>query len=209
MGRSARLWIVLGLNLGLVAGLAAVGSAARSMGVLSAALDYLADGAAVAVSLFAGAVARRRMARGAPSAAPLVAALVNGGWLLALCIIVVTGSAIRLRNGVPDVEGLPVLVMSAIAAAVMVAAALVLRADADDDDDGGDDLSMRAVLLDTIGDAAAAAGVAATGAVILADGQLRWLDPVVAIVIATVLGHHAVRLLGDVMRRLSARRAEA
>ncbi|MGD0069156.1 MAG: hypothetical protein ABSB76_37755 [Streptosporangiaceae bacterium] len=45
----------------------------------------------------------------------------------------------------------------------MLAGALVLRGD-----DGSDDLNVRAVLLDTAADAAAAAGTAVSGAVILA-----------------------------------------
>src|ERR1700730_3076192 len=53
----------------------------------------------------------------------------------------------------------------------MTAGALVLQADADDDDADGRDLSVAVVLLDTIADAAAAAGVAATGGIILATGN--------------------------------------
>ena len=62
---------------------------------------------------------------------------------------------------------------------------------------------MRAVLLDTAGDADAAAGVAVTGAVILATGRLDWLDPAVALLIAVVIGYHAVRLLRDVKEALT------
>jgi Co/Zn/Cd efflux system component len=75
--------------------------------------------------------------------------------------------------------------------------ALALRADTGDDDDGNDegDLSVAAVLLATIADAAAAAGVAATGGIILATGGWYWLDPTVALVIAVVIGYHALALL--------------
>jgi cobalt-zinc-cadmium efflux system protein len=98
-------------------------------------------------------------------------------------------------------------VMSGVAALAMTIGALVLRADADTDDDadgetGGRDLSVAAVLLDTIADAAAAAGVAATGAIILAAGGWYWLDPAVALVIAVVVGYHAAVLLRKVLRRL-------
>jgi cobalt-zinc-cadmium efflux system protein len=63
---------------------------------------------------------------------------------------------------------------------------------------------MRAVLLDTAADTAAAAGVAAAGAVILTAGRLFWLDPAVALVIALVVGYHAVRLLGAITTALRA-----
>ena len=64
------------------------------------------------------------------------------------------------------------LVVSGIAALAMTGGALVLRGDVNHDD--GDtkerNLSVAAVLLDTIADAAAAAGVAAVAGIILATG---------------------------------------
>jgi cobalt-zinc-cadmium efflux system protein len=59
-------------------------------------------------------------------------------------------------------------------------------------------MNMRAVLLDTLGDAAAAAGVALAGAIILFTGGTYWLDPFVALIIAVVVGYHAARLISQV-----------
>jgi cobalt-zinc-cadmium efflux system protein len=59
------------------------------------------------------------------------------------------------------------------------------------------------VLLDTIADAAAAAGVAAAGAVIYASHGLFWLDPAVALTIALVVGYHATRLLFQIRTALT------
>jgi len=61
---------------------------------------------------------------------------------------------------------------------------------------------VAAVLLDTIADAAAAAGVAATGAIILATGGWYWLDPAVALAIAIVVAYHAFALIRKVLARL-------
>jgi Co/Zn/Cd efflux system component len=58
------------------------------------------------------------------------------------------------------------------------------------------------VLLDTIADAAAAAGVAAAGAIILATGGWYWLDPAVALTIALVVAYHAIALTRKVVIRL-------
>ena len=96
------------------------------------------------------------------------------------------------------------LIVSGVAALTMTAGALVLRADADDDDADGRDLSVAAVLLDTVADAAAAAGVAAAGGIILATGGWYWLDPAVALVIAVVIAYHALALLRKVLARLRA-----
>jgi Co/Zn/Cd efflux system component len=68
-----------------------------------------------------------------------------------------------------QVDGLPVLIVSGIAALVMTGGELVLRRH-HEDETHEHDVSVTAVLLDTIADAAAA-GVAAKGAIILAtDG---------------------------------------
>lgn len=209
MSRQARLAVVLVLNLVLVAGLAAVGLSAHSLGVLAEGADYLADAAAIGVSLAAIRLARRTAISARPAShlnATLYAALGNSGWLLVLNLLVAAGGIDRLATGTGIVRGLPVLVVSAIAAVVMLVGALILGGDVDDlddDDDPGGGLNMRAVLLDTAADAAAAGGVAGAGAIIFATGRLYWLDPSVAIAVSSVVGWHALRLVRQVASRLS------
>lgn len=114
------------------------------------------------------------------------------------------------------------LIVSGIAALIMLAGALLLGGDVDDDDDDddpdeGEELNLRAILLDTAADAAAAAGVAAAGvaaagAVIFDTCGLYWLDPAIALIIAVVVAWHAVRLLrriGVALRATPARSAAA
>jgi cobalt-zinc-cadmium efflux system protein len=101
------------------------------------------------------------------------------------------------------VEGLPVLVVSTITAAVLLAGALLLGGDADGDD-GEEDLNVKAVLLDTAADAAAAAGVAVSGAVILVVGGWYWLDPATALVIAAIVSYHAGKLIRKITAALRA-----
>ena len=202
MSRTQRLTLILVLNLGLVAGLVAVGLTAHSLAVLAEGGDYLLDAAGAAVAVLAIRVSARasgqdrRVGRLSPTD---LAALFNGGWLLLLEVLVATGAVVRLVTRTPEVHGLPVLVMSGVAALAMTIGAFVLHADTDDD--GGRDLSVAAVLLDTIADAAAAAGVAAIGAIILATGGWYWLDPAVALVIAVVVGYQAAVLLRKVLLR--------
>ena len=191
MSRSRRLSVVLLLNLALVAGLIVVGVAAHSLAVFAEGGDYLLDAAGVGVALLA---------------ANRVAALINAGWLLALQLLVAAAAAYRLITGTPEVDGLAVLVVSGVAAVVMAIAALVLSGGTDDDGDGQrEDLSVKAVLLDTVADSAAAAGVAVTGGVILATRGWYWLDPAVALVIAVVVAYHAVRLIRKVLGSAPAR----
>lgn len=201
MTRPHRLLVVLGLNLALVAGLAAVGLSAHSLGVLAAALDYLADAAAIGVVLVALRLSSRGTSR--HPRANVAAAAINAGWLLVLSALVVVGAARRLVGGTPAVHALPVVVMSGVAALAMAAGAAVLRVGADDEElDGDAALSLRAVLLDTAADAASAAGVALSGGLILATGSLDWLDPIAALVIALAVATQAARLLRQVAGRL-------
>ncbi len=244
LGQVGRLRGALAANLALVGALVGVGLRARSIGVFAEGVDYLADAGAIGLSLFAVHLSRPAGGRGprpaggrgprpaggrgprpaggrGPAAGNLraatVAAAVNAGWLLAACFVVVAEAADRLAGGVDEVRGLPVLVVSGVAAVAMTAVALVLGGAGEDEggeecsagsaasrgseaSDGGNPmvLNLRAVLLDTIADAAGAAGVAVAGGVIYAVHGLYWLDPAVALAIATVVGYHAVRLSVDV-----------
>jgi len=193
---------VLFLNLLLVAGLVVVGFSANSLGVLAAGGDYLADAAAIGVSLLAIWLVQRPSTDGRSrryAMATTWAAGVNAGWLLVLNSVILVASVHRLAAGPGVVDALPVLIVSGIAAVVMLVGALILRGHGDADDA---DLNMRAVLLDTAADAAAAGGVAIAGAVILATHGFFWLDPAVAGAIALVVGFHAARLLLHVITAL-------
>ncbi len=207
MDRSSRLWLVLVLNLTLIVGLVVVGIVGHSLGVLAAGADYLADAAAIGVSLAAIRLAALPPTAARPQGFPLAttwAALVNAGWLLLLSVVIMGAGIYRLVRGVHEVHGLPVLVVSSIACVVMASAALVLWGDDDDDDDAGGNLNMRAVLLDTVADAGASGAVAIVGAVILATGGTYWLDPTVALVVSGVIAWHALRIVREATGRLRA-----
>jgi cobalt-zinc-cadmium efflux system protein len=205
MSRTQRLIVVLVLNLGLVAGLVVVGVTAHSIAVLAEGGDYLLDAAGVAVALLAIWLAARPATPTRPDGYPNatnVAALINAGWLLILELLVAGVALDRLVTHRVPVDGLPVLVMSGFAAVAMLVGALILRGDQEDEEGGGRDLSMSAVLLDTVADAAAAAGVAAVGAIILATGGWYWLDPAIALTIAVVVAYHALALIRKVLARV-------
>jgi cobalt-zinc-cadmium efflux system protein len=206
VSRVQRLVVVLALNLALVASLVIVGVTAHSLAVLAAGGDYLLDAAGICVALLAIHLSARPGRRASRLRPTNVAALVNAGWLLVLEVLVAGAAIGRLVAGAPEVDGLPVLIVSAVAALAMTAGALILRGDDDDDREedadgtpGDRDASIAAVLLDTVADAAAAAGVAVTGAIILATGSWYWLDPAVALAIAVVVAYHALALIRKVV----------
>jgi len=212
MRRTTRLSLVLALNLVLIAALVIVGIGAHSLGVLAAGADYLADAAAIGVSLVAIRLSTLPPTAARPNGYPRAttwAALVNAGWLLLLSVLVIVAALRRLIAGTHEVHGLPVLIVSGIAAAVMLVGALILGGDEDDDDDEGGNLNMRAVLLDTAADSVAAGAVAVVGAVILATKGNYWLDPAVALVVSGVIAYHALRLVRTVLIKLRADSATA
>src|SRR5205807_6005230 len=127
-----------------------------------------------------------------------LAALANSGFLLIVTSAVAGVAIARLISGAPSVHGLPVIIISLIAAAAMIVCALILG-------DVEGDLSMESVMLDTVADAAAAIGVAVSGTVILVAHGLYWLDSLVALVIAAVVAYHALRLMRRAGRALRIR----
>jgi cation diffusion facilitator family transporter len=183
-----RLAIVLGLNLSLIAALVIAGLTAHSVGLIAAAGDTAADSAALVLGLIAVSI-RDRSSHPRRSLAIPVVALINGGALVVVAVLIVVEAVRRLVRGVPEVHGLPVLIVSAVTMAVLLVGALVLGASA-----ANEDLHMRSVLLDTLADAAAAGAVAIAGAVIALTGRFFWLDPALALAIAVVVAVPASRL---------------
>lgn len=185
MSQDRRLGLVLAINLAMVAGLLTVGLLAHSLGVLASGADYLGDALGAGLSLAALRLSRHE--HGHPRATTL-AALANSSFLL-IVTLTVAGEAIhRLITGAPSIHGLPVVIISVIAAAAMIGCAFILG-------DVEGDLSMESVMLDSVADAAAAIGVAISGAIILATNGTYWLDSLVALLIAIVVGYHALRLM--------------
>ncbi len=190
MTKDQRLALVLLLNGCMVAALVVIGLAAHSLGVLAAGGDYFGDAAGVALSLAALRVSRHR---GGERRATSYAALANATFLLLVTIVVIIEALRRVVDGPPPVHGLPVIIVSVIAALVMAACALIIGTV-----ESGD-LNMRSVMLDTLADAVSAGGVAVSGAVILATNSVYWLDPTVALGIAVIIAYQATKLIRDVL----------
>jgi len=198
MTQDTRLGLVLGINLAMVLALLLVGLLARSLGVLASGADYLGDALGTGLSLVALRMSRHKHAY---PRATSYAALANSGFLLLVTLTVAAEGVHRLSTRAPSIHGVPVVIVSVVAAAAMIACAFILG-------NVEGDLNMESVMLDTVADAAAAIGVASSGAVILITGGTYWLDSLVALLIALVVGYHAVRLMRKVLsdiRQKSAR----
>jgi cobalt-zinc-cadmium efflux system protein len=191
LSQRRRLTYVLVLNLAMITGLVVVGVTAHSLGVLAAGGDYIADSLAIMLGIVAIYLRDRR----GNAQAPAYVALINGLLLLAVAVFVLIQAVQRLATRNPEVHGLPVLIVSAIATGVMFLGALILGRKAD-----REDLHMRSVLLDTVSDGLSSAAVAVVGGIIFLVHGLYWLDSVVAIAISVYIGFEASKLLRDVAR---------
>src|SRR5205823_10817067 len=156
MTRARRLGLVLAINLAMVVSLVLVGLLAHSLGVLASGADYLGDALGAGLSLAALRLSQRERGQQLTS----YAALVNASLLLLVTLAVAVEAVYRLTVGAPSVHGGPVVIVSVTAAIAMIACAFILG-------DVAGDLNMQSVMLDSVADAAAAIGVALSGAIIL------------------------------------------
>jgi cobalt-zinc-cadmium efflux system protein len=192
--RQRRLTIAIALNVVVVAGQVVAGVAGHSLGLLADAGHNVADVAALLIA----AVAVRYSLRAPTQArsfghhrATILAALANGGLLLAVTAYLTGESVVRLFHPA-DVRGGLMLVVGVAAAAVNgVAAAVVHERPAR----RRHDLNVAAAVLHLVADALVSLAVAAAGLVILLTHGTRWLDPAVSIVVSIVIAAQAVRLL--------------
>lgn len=186
---SRRLAWALAANAAIVVAQVVAGFLAGSVALLADATHNVADVAAVALAL--GAL---RMARRAPTGARsfgwlrggVLAAQANAAAVLALSLLLLYASAIRLRSPA-EVEGGVVLVVAFVAFLVNGGAAWALRNERD--------LGVRSALLHLVGDALASLVVAIAGAVILLTGRYDRLDPAASTVVALFVLLSGWRLL--------------
>ncbi len=184
-----RLRLALGANVVIVVGQVVAGLAAHSLALVADAAHNLTDVGAVALSLGAVRLSRRR-ATGARSfgwhRGRVLAAQANAAAILAVTGLLFAAAIDRLRHPQP-VEGGLVLAVAAVAAAVNGGAALLLRRERD--------LGVRSALVHLAADALSSVAVAVSGLVVLVNGGPDRLDPAVTIAVAGLILAGGWRLL--------------
>lgn len=188
-GHASRLRWALGANAVIVVAQAVAGVVAHSVALLADAAHNLVDVAAVGLALGAVVVARR-----APThqrsygwlRGGVLAAQANAAGVVALSLLLLGGSVLRLRAP-GHVRGGVVVAVAGVAFLVNGAAALLLRDD--------DDLATRSAWLHLAADAVASFVVAVAGVVILLTDRFDALDPAASAVVAVLVLVSGVRLL--------------
>ena len=187
-----KLWIALGLILGLMVVEIVVGIAVSSLALLSDAAHMLTDAAALALALLAIRLARRPAAGSMTfgwQRAGILSAQFNGATLLVLGLLIVYEGIRRLIDP-PGVEGGAVLVVAVAGIFVNLAATwLLARANRDS-------LNVEGAYRHILTDLAAFVFTAIAGAVILVTGFDR-ADGIASLIIATSMIWASFGLLRD------------
>jgi cobalt-zinc-cadmium efflux system protein len=153
-----------------------------SLMLLSDAVHMLSHAVALAVSYLAIRMATRpRTPRSHYGLfrAEILASLLNGLGLLALCAWIVAESIARLRAPEP-IQGLEMLVVAAIGLVINVATAWILARS------GAEDLNTRSALLHMVGDLLSSVVVVLGGLVLIGTGW-TWIDPVLSLLVAALM----------------------
>jgi len=165
-GNRSRMRVALAINLVLLVVGVAGALLFDSVALLADAGHVLSDVGAIAVGLFAAAIAARppdqRRTFGFQRG-EILAALVNGLTLVAVAVLVILEAIQRLSDP-PDVEGVGVLVVGLIGLAGNVGATVALA--------GGDrkDVNLEGVLRHSFADALGSLGVIVAGLVVAVTG---------------------------------------
>ncbi len=191
--------MAIALNVAIIALQAVFGFVAHSLGLLADAAHNVSDVAALAVALVAVRLARR-----APTSqrsfgmhrAEILAAQANAFTLLAVCGWIGYAAVVRLVHPVAVHGGL-VLGVAVGATVGNVASVLALREPHEGHGHGAPNVNMRAAITHLGADAAASAGVAVAGVVIVATGGWYRLDPAVSLGIAALVAVQAFGLLRE------------
>ncbi|MDP2315835.1 MAG: cation diffusion facilitator family transporter [Pseudomonadota bacterium] len=196
-GNERRIVVMLALVVGYIFVELFGGLWSGSLALLADAGHMTSDAAALAIALFA-----LRMARRPPTAtrtygfhrAEVLAAVVNGGALVAVALGILWEAAQRLSDPAPVVAP----VMMAVAAGGLVVNLLGLAVLA-----GGrhQDMNLRGAWLHVLSDALGSVGALVAGALVWWKGW-TWADPVASAAIALLVLHASYALLNEAVHVL-------
>lgn len=172
-------------------------------GVWSHSLALLADAGHVTTDIFALGLAWFAVKQAERPAdeersfgyhrAGILAAMTNGATLIVLVFVIAWEAAQRFIHPEP-VQGGIVILSALVGVGVNAYVAFSFR-------EQGSNLNIRAAALHAVGDLLASIGVIAAGAIILFTGWL-FIDPLVSILIAALIGWNAFKIVGETVNIL-------
>ncbi|MGH2992984.1 MAG: cation diffusion facilitator family transporter [Solirubrobacterales bacterium] len=187
-----RMWLALGINVGLLAATIVGGVVTGSLALLADAGHMLSDVGAIGLGLLAGGLASRppspRRTFGYQRT-EVLAALANGIALVVIAVLVAVAAVDRLGDP-PEVDGTGVLAFGLVGVAGNLAATWILVRGQ------REDINLEGVLRHSVADTLGSLAVIVSGAVILATG---WepIDPVASFAIAALILASSLRLISE------------
>lgn len=168
------------------------GFASRSLALMSDSAHVAMDVVALAIALAAQVQATRpatiRQTFGF-ARMEIIAALVNGGLLLGITLLIAIEAAKRFLHP-EEPEGQLMIAVAAVGLAINVAIGILLAAGAKSN------LNLRAALMHVFGDAIGALAVIAGGALILAF-NIAWIDPLLSLLVAGIIVFGVIGIVRD------------
>jgi cobalt-zinc-cadmium efflux system protein len=191
-----KLLLATTLTLGFAGIEAAVGWWSGSLALMSDAGHMVTDSAALLIAALAGWVARR-----GPSPqhsygfgrAQLVAALLNGLFMLAVVTAIIVQAVSRFANPIA-VQGEAVTVVALLGLLLNIFVARMLS-------HGGRDLNMRAALLHVLGDLLGSLAALVSGIIVWATGWFA-VDPALSLFIALLIAYSSLKLVREAFHGL-------
>jgi len=195
-GNGRKLMLATILTLGFAGVEAVVGWWSGSLALMSDAGHMVTDSAALLIAAFAGWVARR-----GPSPkhsygfgrAQLVAALVNGLFMLAVVTAIIVQAVSRFAYPIV-VQGEAVTVVASLGLLLNILVARMLS-------HGGRDLNMRAALLHVMGDLLGSLAALVSGIIVWATGWFA-VDPALSLFIAMLIAYSSLKLVREAFHGL-------
>jgi cobalt-zinc-cadmium efflux system protein len=187
-----RMWIALGINLGLLLAEVVGGLITGSLALLADAGHVLSDAGAIVLALIAvrlaalPAAGRRTFGY---QRSEVLAALVNGLTLVVVSIAIAVAAVGRFGDP-PEIDGWGVLALGVFGLAGNIAATVVLARGQ------REDINLEGVLRHSAADALGSVGVILAGAVVLFGGS-PVVDPIVGLLIALLILASSWRLIKE------------
>ncbi len=184
------------LTLGFAGVEAATGWWSGSLALMSDAGHMVTDAAALVIAALAGWVARRgpspRHSYGF-GRAQLVAALVNGLFMLAVVTAIIVQAVTRFANPIA-VRGEAVTVVALLGLLLNILVARMLT-------HGGRDINVRAALLHVLGDLLGSVAALLSGVIVWATGWYS-VDPALSLLIAMLIAYSSLKLVREAFHGL-------
>ena len=195
-GNGRKLMLATAITLSFAGVEAAAGWWSGSLALISDAGHMVTDSAALLIAALAGWIARRR-----PSPkhsygfgrAQLVAALVNGLFMLAVVTAIIVQAVARFTNPI-GVNGEAVTVVASLGLLLNIFVARMLS-------HGGRDLNVRGALLHVLGDLLGSVAALLSGAIIWTTGWFA-VDPALSLIIALLIAYSSLKLAREAFHGL-------